>query len=299
MRKQLLLLACCTLAVAFSEKAFASSSFQFAPPPFPILNLRSVDAERNVSFDYIGMKMSGFKFDALNVGGSRAVKYWDRGGFSLGGNAQLILGRGKTTATGTSTDLTMVGPGVGLQPNFYFDLYGEEEDGFSLPFYFGPHLSMNAMMGSISFNTIHINYSRCAAWLGGNCLVWGVAENVTDTMYITNASMMYGWQAGLQAGINLGDYLKFIPYIDFSQELGGTMGTSTSSTYSGSSSTSMSIKSMPVASQPGFDIMFRKIGLDLGGAVQNTKNADGSGSKVKTTVFHLRFQKKFRSICGI
>ncbi|MCX5785209.1 MAG: hypothetical protein NTX59_05935 [Elusimicrobia bacterium] len=269
MRKKVLLLVGAALVFSFIGKAEASGSFQFAPPPFPILNLRSVDAERNNSFDYIGMKMGGFKFNALNFGGSRAVKYWDRGGFSLGGNVQLILGKGDFGGGG---DMTMFGTGLGLQPNFYFDLYGDEEDNFSLPFYFGPHLSGSSIMGSMS--------------TGGY------------TTSIMVGTLLYGWQAGIQAGVNLGDYIKFIPYIDFSQELGGLVGTSYSSSYA-SGSTSASVKSMPVAAQPGFDIMFRKISLDLGGAIQNSKSTDGSGTSVKTTVFHIRFQKKFRSICGI
>ncbi|HAF95059.1 MAG: hypothetical protein A2X34_09500 [Elusimicrobia bacterium GWC2_51_8] len=272
MRKKVFLFVWAALVFSVAGKAAASNSFQFAPPPFPILNLRSVDAERNISIDYIGMKMSGFKFDALNYGVSRAVKYWDRGGFSLGGNMQLIMGRGKFSGT----DLTLFGPGMGVQPNFYFDLYGEEDDDFSLPFYFGPHLSGNAVMGSISQS------------VGGT----------TYTTVIAVSTLLYGWQAGIQAGVNLGEYIKFIPYIDFSQELGGMVGTSISNAYY-SASDSVSVKSMPVASQPGFDFMFRKIGLDLGGSVQNTKSADGSGTEVKTTVFHIRFQKKFRSICGI
>ena len=118
MRKKVLLFVWATLVFSVVGKAAASNSFQFAPPPFPILNLRSVDAERNTSIDYIGMKMSGFRFDALNYGGSRAVKYWDRGGFSLGGNIQLILGTGKFAAGTSSMDLTLFGEGLGLQPNF-------------------------------------------------------------------------------------------------------------------------------------------------------------------------------------
>lgn len=275
MRKMFLLLAWAALALTVAGKAEAAESFQFAPPPFPVLNLRGVDVEKNSGVDYVGMKIGGFSFNALNIGGSRAVKYWDRGGFSLGGNVMLILGKGKFGGS-TGTEMTMFGEGLGFQPNWYFDLAGEEEDDLSLPFYFGPHLTGNMMMGSVSSTIAGRTYST----------------------FITVGSLMYGWQAGLQAGLNMGEYVKFIPYVDFSQELGGSVATSMSSSY-GSSSTSVSVKSMPVAMAPGFDFRLRKVNLSLGGAIQNSKSASGTGEKVKTTVFHLRFQTKFRSICGI
>lgn len=272
MRKKVFMPILTALVFSVIGRAEAGESFQFAPPPFPILNMRSVDVESNTGLDYVGMKMGDFRFDALNFGGNRAVKKWERGGFSLGGNALLLLGTGDFGGG----DMTMFGEGVGIQPNWFFDLQGDEEDDFSLPFYFGPHLTMNYMMGSMSGSVGGYSYST----------------------FITVGTIMYGWQAGLQAGINMGDYIKFVPYIDFSQELGGSVGTSISSTYY-SDSTSVSIKSMPVAAQPGFDFQFRKINLSLGGAIQNSKSASGTGEKVKTTVFHLRFQHKFRSICGI
>ncbi|MDP2866658.1 MAG: hypothetical protein Q8O90_10475, partial [Elusimicrobiota bacterium] len=223
--------------------------------------------------DYINMKVGDFSFNAVNFGGSRAVKMWDRGGFSLGGNIMLILGKGDF---GGGTETTMFGEGFGIQPNWYFDLKGDEEDDFSLPVYFGPHVSLNMLMGSFSGP----GYSA----------------------FMTATTVMYGWQAGIQAGVNLNDSIKFIPYLDFSQEVGGGVGTSISysSTYGGgATSTSMSIKSMPVTMSPGFDFKLRKVNLSLGGAIQNSKSASGTGEKTKTTVFHLRFQTKFRSICGI
>lgn len=272
MRKNILLLAFAALAFLAAGKAEAGESFQFAPPPFPVLNLRAVDIEKNSGFDYINMKVGDFKFNAFNFGGSRAIKYWDRGGFSLGGNAMLILGTGKFSGT----SLTMFGEGFGVQPNWYFDLKGDEEDDFSLPFYFGPHVTFNMLMGSISTTVLGNTYST----------------------FINVATIMYGWQAGIQAGVNLNDSVKFVPYLDFSQEVGGAVGTSmTSSGYS--SSTSVSIKSMPVTMSPGFDFKLRKINLSLGGAIQNSKSASGTGEKTKTVVIHARFQTKFRSICGI
>ena len=99
MRKNIILLAFAALAVTAAGKAQAGETFQFAPPPFPVLNLRSVDIEKNSGFDYINMKVGDFSFNAVNFGGSRAIKYWDRGGFSLGGNLMLILGTGKFSGT--------------------------------------------------------------------------------------------------------------------------------------------------------------------------------------------------------
>jgi hypothetical protein len=278
MRNKVLPLLLTALVFSAARRAEAGETFQFAPPPFPILNMRSVDVESNSGFDYIGMKVGGFKFDALNYGASRAVKKWDRGGFSLGGNALLLIGKGDF---GGGTEMTMVGQGAGIQPNWFFDLRGEEEDDFSLPFYFGPHLTLNYMMGSVSTS-----------------YTYG-STTYTNSTFITVGTLMYGWQAGIQAGVNMGDYFKFIPYVDFSQELGGTVSTSMTSTYGDDYSDSVSIKSMPVVMQPGFDLQLRKVNLSLGGAIQNSKSASGTGEKVKTTVFHLRFQHKFRSICGI
>lgn len=273
MRKNIILLAFAALAVIASGKVQAGETFQFAPPPFPVLNLRAVDIEKNSGLDYINMKVGDFSFNALNFGGSRAVKYWDRGGFSLGGNLMLILGTGKFSGT----SVTLFGEGFGIQPNWYFDLKGDEEDDFSLPVYFGPHVNLNMLMGSFS---TYIPY-------------YG-----TVSTFITATTVMYGWQAGIQAGVNLNDSIKFVPYLDFSQEVGGGVATSmTSSGYS--SSDSVSIKSMPVTMSPGFDFKLRKVNLSLGGAIQNSKSASGTGEKTKTTVFHLRFQTKFRSICGI
>lgn len=261
--------------LACAAQANATDSFQFAPPPWNILNIRSVDVQRNMGFDYIGQSVGDFDFHAANFGGSRSVKKWDRGGMSIGGNAMLLLGDGSFDLGGTgSTDITMFGEGFGGQFNFYFDMYGDEEDNTSVPFYFGPHVNMNMMMGSIDIS----------------------GPGYSDSVFITVTSIMYGWQAGVQAGLNLTDSVKFIPYVDFSQEVGGSVGTSMSSSYF-SSSTSQSVKSMPVVMTPGFDFMFRKIGLSLGGAFQNSKSA--SDKDVKTTMLHLRWQKKFHSICGI
>jgi len=277
MRKNIILLAFAALTVTTAGKAQAES-FQFAPPPFPVLNLRSVDIEKNSGLDYINMKVGDFSFNAVNFGGSRAVKMWDRGGFSLGGNIMLIFASGDFGGTGKKA--TLFGEGFGIQPNWYFDLKGDEEDDFSLPVYFGPHVSLNMLMGSIP--------------LGGGY-----------TAFLTATTIMYGWQAGIQAGVNLNDSIKFIPYVDFSQEVGGGVATSFSSSL-GSSSTSMSIKSVPVAMSPGFDFKLRKVNLSLGGALKNSvqdSKDPTSGvvtrTKSKTTVFHLRFQTKFRSICGI
>jgi len=273
MRKNIILLAFAALAITAAGKAQAGETFQFAPPPFPVLNLRSVDIEKNSGLDYINMKVGDFSFNAVNFGGSRAVKMWDRGGFSLGGNIMLILGKGDF---GAGSEMTMFGEGFGIQPNWYFDLKGDEEDDFSLPVYFGPHVNLNMLMGSAST----------------------VILGTTYTTFITATSIMYGWQAGIQAGINLNDSIKFVPYVDFSQEVGGGIATSMSS--SGfSSSDSVSVKSMPVTMSPGFDFKLRKVNLSLGGAIQNSKSASGTGEKTKTVVFHLRFQTKFRSICGI
>lgn len=290
MKKTLFVLAGCVALLGLSAvegaapaRAASQDTFQFAPPPFPILNLRAVDAQQSAGLTFISMKAGDLTFGAGAFGGARTVKKWDNGGLSMGGDVLLIGGSGKISGS----NISLFGFGFDGKPNLYFDLYGHDEDDFSLPFYFGPHLSGNLMTGS--FTT-----TFCSAYnLNGTCKTY--SSNLT---VITINSFYYGWQAGLQAGINLGDAVKFVPYIDFSQELGGSVSTSFSSTYGGSATTTQSISSLPVVPSPGFDLIFRTIGLSIGGASQAITSAAGSG-KTKTVMFTLRWTKKFRSICGI
>jgi len=264
-------------AFLFVENIKAAETFQFAPPPFNILNLRTVDIREDSGLDYVSMKVDDIKFKAVNFSKARTVKKWESGGFSWGYNFGAVFGNGNFASGFDSTDseMKMTGMTFGLQPNFYFDLAGKEEDDFSLPFYFGPHLNFSTLFGS--FNYTFGSYK--------------------DTAFLTTFTMMFGWQFGIQAGINLGP-VKFVPYIDFHQELGGSASSSVDIGGS-SSSSSQSIESTPLSSSPGFDIVFRNIGLSLGGAFNTMKSTSGSGKDVKTTTFHLRWQTKFRSVCGI
>ena len=275
---------------ALAAPAAASDSFQFAPPPFPILNLRAVDAQQSSGFTGISQKVGDFTFGAGAFGGARTVKKWDSGGISMGGNYLVIGGSGKFDAAGTGTKSTLglFGMGFSLQPNIYFDLFGQDEDDFSLPIYFGPHLNLNTMFGSMT------QTSR-QPYICGTSVCY---RNVATYISISMSMVTYGWQAGVQAGINLGDGVKFVPYLDFSQDAGGTATTSVSTSY-GSTSTSTPIKAMPVAMTPGFDLMFRDSGFSLGGASQALENATKGGAKTKTIIVNLRWTKKFRSICGI
>ncbi|MBI4667621.1 MAG: hypothetical protein HY747_00300 [Elusimicrobia bacterium] len=272
------------LAAGTLRQADASESFQFAPPPFPILNLRAIDAQNSGSLDYIGMKIGNFDFKAGNFGFSRMAKKWDNGGMNIGFNYQLITASGKESFGGATAKLNLFGPGLGFGFNFLFDLAGSEEDNFSFPLYFGPHINMSTIFGSMS---IKIPYGT---------------KTYSMTVNITANSMFYGWQGGLQMGANLGP-LKFIPYLDFSQEMGGSVGTTVSYSaagYSGSTSTSESVSAMPVAMSPGIDIMVRPWGMSVGAVSQVMQKAGTKkDEEVKTTVVHLRFTKKFRSICGI
>lgn len=310
MRKTMLLAA--PLLLMLQGKAGAADSFQFSPPPFPLLNLRSVDAQTHHSMTYVGMKVGDFNFIAADFGASRMVKYWDRGGASLAGNAQLILGTGEfpidPALGGGSFDVTMFGPGFNLAPNLNFDLYGDEEDNFSLPFYFGPHVSGSVITGFASFDSVITNVYPAP--------IGTVTTTFSSFTDLTVSNMFYGWQTGIQAGINLGDSVKFVPYLDIRQDIGGFVSSSISNSYSysskrgsstlasgsgsSSSSTTDSISALPVSTTPGFDIVFRKLGLSLGGAVQALEQAgSSSGDKTKTVIINLRFQKKFRSICGV
>ncbi|HOL62215.1 MAG TPA: hypothetical protein PK103_02485 [Elusimicrobiales bacterium] len=265
----------------FTDNIKASENFQFAPPPFNILNLRNIDIREDSGIDYVGMKIDDIKFKAVNFSSARTVRKWESGGFSWGYNFGGVFGKGNFASGLGSLDseIRMTGMTYGLQPNFYFDLAGKEEDDFSLPFYFGPHINFTLLVGSFDYM-----YS-------------GPFVSYKDTAYLTSFTMMLGWQFGIQAGINLGP-VKFVPYVDFHQELGGSV--SYSATMEGSTySDSQSIKSTSLSATPGFDIVFRNIGLSLGGAVNTMKSTSGSGKDVKTTTFHLRWQTKFRSVCGI
>ncbi|HOJ87231.1 MAG TPA: hypothetical protein PLN68_09935 [Elusimicrobiales bacterium] len=265
----------------FTDNIKASENFQFAPPPFNILNLRNIDIREDSGIDYVGMKIDDIKFKAVNFSSARTVRKWESGGFSWGYNFGGVFGKGNFASGLGSLDseIRMTGMTYGLQPNFYFDLAGKEEDDFSLPFYFGPHINFTLLVGSFDYM-----YS-------------GPFVSYKDTAYLTSFTMMLGWQFGIQAGINLGP-VKFVAYVDFHQELGGSV--SYSATMEGSTySDSQSIKSTSLSATPGFDIVFRNIGLSLGGAVNTMKSTSGSGKDVKTTTFHLRWQTKFRSVCGI
>ncbi|MEW6011843.1 MAG: hypothetical protein AB1602_00435 [Elusimicrobiota bacterium] len=274
-------------AFLFQNNIKASETFQFAPPPFNILNLRSVDAREDGGIDYVSIKVDDIKFKAINYSAARTVKKWESGGFSWGYNFGGVFGKGDFASGLGSLDseMRMTGMTFGMQPNFYFDLAGKEEDDFSLPFYFGPHMNFTMLVGSFDYL-----YPVVSGW--PPTIKW-----YKDTAYLTSFTMMFGWQFGIQAGVNLGP-VKFVPYVDFHQELGGSV--SYSATMEGSSySDSQSIKSTSLSATPGFDIVFRNIGLSLGGAVNTMKSTSGSGEDVKTTTFHLRWQTKFRSVCGI
>lgn len=274
-------------AFLFSNNIKASETFQFAPPPFNILNLRSVDAREDGGIDYVSIKVDDIKFKAINYSAARTVKKWESGGFSWGYNFGGVFGKGNFASGLGSLDseMRMTGMTFGMQPNFYFDLAGKEEDDFSLPFYFGPHMNFTMLVGSFEYL-----YPVTSGW--PPTITW-----YKDTAYLTSFTMMFGWQFGIQAGVNLGP-VKFVPYVDFHQELGGSVAYS--STMEGSTySDSQSLKSTSLSATPGFDIVFRNIGLSLGGAVNTMKSTSGSGKDVKTTTFHLRWQTKFRSVCGI
>ncbi|MEK7287339.1 MAG: hypothetical protein AAB091_02095 [Elusimicrobiota bacterium] len=249
---------------------FASESFQFSPPPFSMLNQRGVDAQRDGSIDYIGMKIGNADFKAANFGFNRTAKQWDTGGMGFGFNYMLITASMKDNSFG-SASINFFGMGLSPNFNFIFDVFGREEDDFSLPIYFGPHVNYNNIMGS--------------------------AKVGSSNMSISILYLSYGAQFGVQAGVNLGP-LKLVPYVDFSKEMGGTIVTSVSPCVGSGCSTTASLGSMPVAMSPGFDVVIRPIGVSLGAMTQSLKKPN-SNSETKTTVFHLRFKKKFRSICGM
>ena len=91
-----------------------------------------------------------------------------------------------------------------------------------------------------------------------------------------------GWQAGIQYGLNLGPYVKVIPYIDFMQDVIANSTMSMSGIYMDCTTQSYSLGPMPVAVMPGFDIVLRRLGLSLGGAYQTVKQESGENTRPPT-----------------
>jgi len=160
--------------------------------------------------------------------------------------------------------------------------------------YFGIHGAMMFMSGRMTFETTvldHYNNTGPPFYIS-----YPVYADVTDTLTLDMLQVQIGWHAGIQYGLNLGDQLKFIPYLNLSQDVYNLSMVTETAIYSPiDSSTSTNLGVLPVAVAPGFDFVLRKLGLSLGGAYQTSKQAGGS---MKQLNLHFRWVKKFRSICG-
>ncbi|MEK7475972.1 MAG: hypothetical protein AAB152_10125 [Candidatus Coatesbacteria bacterium] len=257
----------------------AEFPIKFAPPPNPMMNMTSTEITQVTSIDYMHVSMDNpdgpFSLNSFNFGFGRMEKAWENGGWSYGMGVPLIIGSQDTDGGGK---MSIFGFGESFPVNVFIDPLSKDSDDNSMPIYAGLHFNFVDMIGSSSYS--YTDY-------------WGRRQTVYSTMMMM--ALMYGFQAGIQLGLNLGSALKFIPYVDFSMEMGGlTLVSVTSGGYSFSSSASL--PSQPIVATPGFDLLLRPLNLSLGGAYQTVNEA--SGNKQKTLMLHLRFVKKFRSICG-
>lgn len=269
----------------------SDSSIQFAPPPFAMTNLTANDAVQTFSFDYMNLKMGDtFNLNALNIGFGRMAKEWETGGMSIGFSEQIILG----SMNMGDTDASLFGIGIGMPFNVIFDPMSHSGDDNSLPMYAGFHMSTMMMGGSFETDYMYLDHFE---YVGIS--PWGVWVPVYETTKITAtlsvSTVNLGWHMGIQYGLNLGDAVKIIPYIDFSQEVVAMSAFSVSTAYD-SMSNSSSNGPLPLTMMPGFDIVLRQLGLSLGGASQTMKQ---EGGDMKQFNLHLRFTQKFRSICGL
>ena len=261
------------------------NSIKFAPPPFAMTNLTVNDAVQSESIDFMSLKSTGISLNALNFGFGRMAKGWETGGTSIGFSEQLIMG----SIDAGGSDASLFGMGIGMPFNIIFDPMSHSGDDNSLPMYFGPHVNAMMISGSFEYQYTYIDY----VWNG--TFNQPVVRTKTTTASIMVSSFNMGWHMGIQYGLNLGDAVKIIPYIDISQDI---VALSAFSMYGLglSSSSSSNIGPLPVTMMPGFDIVLRQLGLSLGGAAQTMKQPGGD---MKQFNLHLRFTQKFRSICGL
>jgi hypothetical protein len=265
-------LALASLLLAVGPAA-ADFPVKFSPPPNPMLNMTSTDATKMTTVDYLNMSSDVFSLHSFNFGMGRIEKGWETGGWAMGLGVPFIVGSVNTGGgfggPGSSSNLTMFGMGESFMLNLFLDPLSRDMDDNSLPVYLGGHFNFFTLFGS------QTDFSM-------------------STFVVT-----FGIQFGIQAGLNLNETIKFIPYVDFNYDMGGSALTSITvrtpyGTFAGSTSTSLG--SQPLAVAPGFDILLRPYGLSLGGAYQVSKSVEGGDQK--TINLHLRFVKRFRSICG-
>ena len=281
------------------------TSIQFSPPPFPMTNLIVNDAVQGTGLDYMNLSGMGFNLHCANIGQGSIDRYWDKGGVAAMLTEQIIFGTFDMGDMGLkdATPFTMFGFGMYVPVNFYFDPISKEADDNSFPLFFGPHVSLTEMFGTMSYKYNWHDYDiRHSIWIPipGYWYRWYEPHytEVTDTATMMMLGINVGWQAGLQYGLNLGDYIKFLPYVSLSQEVVAWSMMDMFATYNDDmdSSSSTNMGPLPVSFAPGFDIIMRKFGLSLGAAFQTTKTDSGDMKQINV---HLRWSEKFRSICGL
>jgi len=288
MRRLLPLLLAACLPVGVHAK---DTAIQFAPPPFAMTNLVVNDALEGKGLDYMGLKGNGFDLKCGTYSQSSMDRYWDQGGFVRGAAFQLIYG---TLDTGGSDRFSLFGEGFTLPLTWYYDPLSQDDDDNSLPIYIGVHGGMMLLSGRMSFETTVLDHYDSTG--PPFYISYPVYRNVTDTLTLDMLQVQIGWHAGIQYGLNLGDQLKVIPYVNLSQDVYNLSNATESAIYSPiHSSTSTNLGVLPVAVAPGFDVVLRKIGLSLGAAYQSTSQAGGSMKQIN---LHFHWSRKFRSICG-
>lgn len=285
------------LAAAPAAADTGKTSIQFAPPPFPMTNLVVNDAVEGKGVDFMNLSGAGFNLSAFDFGQTSIDRYFPQGGLDLAMAYQLIYGTFDTSGGigggGSSNSFTLYGFGYEAPFTMYFDPLSKDSDDNSLPLYAGFGLGLNEMFGSMSFQTAVIDHYETIFGF-----TYPVYKQVTDTMTLAMLQFHVSWHLGIQAGLNLGDYIKVIPYLDVSQQLwtGSLTTISTLYTPAADSSTFNNLPLLPVTPSPGFDLVARKLGLSLGGAFQTMHQDAGD---IRTINLHFRWTEKFRSICGL
>lgn len=272
---------------------------KFAPPPFPMTNLVVNDAVQGWGLDYMSLEGGGLKLKALNIGQGSIDRYWNKGGFAGMFAEQLIYGTFDMGGFGGSGDpMTMFGIGFSMPLNLYFDGVSKEADDNSFPIYFGLHFNLMEMFGTMDFQTMWNDYNTYQYIPFYGYITIPHYSEVTDTLTMMMMNLNIGWQIGVQGGINLGSAIKFVPYLDISQDVYALSLMTMSAIYTDiDNSTSENLGPLPITAAPGFDIILRKLGLSLGAMWQTTKLE--TGGEFKQFNVHLRWSETFRSICGL
>src|SRR5678810_1064963 len=204
------------------------TSIKFASPPYAMTNLVANDALEGGGIDVMHLGGNGFNLNCASYGMGSMDRYWESGGFFGGMAGQLIYG---SLDTGGTDPFNLYGFGTSVPLNWFFDPISHDEDDNSLPMYFGVHAGTMQMAGSMSYTAQIIDHYDKVGFSPFYFYIPAYAD-VTATTHLSMMQVQLGWQCGIQWGINLGAYLKAIPYLDVSQDVYNYSTTDIYTTYS-------------------------------------------------------------------